>query len=73
MVETYFDSNNKFHIDPRYICVVIERLLKEKFGIIFDISISFDANTKKVYDTKITASDTTIAEIKAYCKALKKF
>lgn len=60
----YLDSDKKIYIDPRYIGVVVERLLKEKFRIPFDGSVSSDKNS---------VSDTTIAEIKVYCKDIKKF
>lgn len=59
----YLDSDKKIFIDPRYIGVVVERLLEEKFGISFDGSASTKSNS---------ISDTTIAEIKVYCKDIKK-
>lgn len=71
MEKLYIDANNKLHIDPRYVGVVIEKLLQDKFGIDFDISVSskFDTdNSDKTYNAKINVSDNTIAEIKVYCK-----
>lgn len=59
----YLDSDKKIFIDPRYIGVVVERLLEEKFGISFDGSASTKSNS---------VSDTTIAEIKVYCMELEK-
>ena len=59
----YLDSDKMICIDPRYIGVVVERLLEEKFGISFDGSVS---------SCRETVSDTTITEIKVYCKDIKK-